>query len=500
MKRIFWNLLFALLAGACLRLLFVLKFPAGSGDTVIYEQLATNWLRHGMLAMDINGAPSPVDLRMPGYPAFLAAIYALTGKVGEDARRAVMLAQIAVDLIGCVIIGALAAIVAGFCGAEWRRNRVRVFVAALWLAALCPFTGNYPAVPLTEVWATFFTALALCAVVLLAVEVGTGSALEGDGFRWLPQWLRGEWQLAGATGLVVGLATLFRPEAPLLLITTALALCWRMARRGQWARSVVLLVVLGAACAVPLVPWTVRNAMTLREFQPLAPKDTMLPGEVDPKGFMAWESTWLYRVRDCYLVPWKLNDEAIRIEDIPAYAFDSSEEKARVAALLDAYNDELTWNAQEDAAIGQIARERTERYPLRRYLWVPLRRVFTIWFTPRIELVPVSGHVFPLRQMYYEDRVDQRTTVSYFFLNIFYVALALWGGWKLWRGCSAARPAIVVMVLYAVVRTAFLTTLETPEPRYVLVCFPVLFALGAQAFVSRATRGESANSLFAVGR
>jgi hypothetical protein len=492
MKRIFWNLLFALLAGACLRLLFVLKFPAASGDAIIYEQLATNWLRHGMLAMDINGQPTPVDLRMPGYPAFLAAIYALTGKVGGDARRALMLAQVAVDLIGCVIIGSLAAIVAGGCGAAWQRNRVRVFVAALWLAALCPFTGNYTAVPLTEVWATLFTALAVCAVALLAVEVGTERALEGDGFRWLPPWLRGEWQLAAMAGLIVGVATLFRPEAPLLLITTALALCVWLARRGQWTRLFVLLVVLGASCAVPLVPWTIRNAVTLREFQPLAPKDTMLPGEVDPKGFMAWESTWLYRMRDCYLVAWKLNDEPIQIVDIPAYAFDTPEEKARVAALLDIYNDESTWNAQEDAAIGQIARERTARHPLRRYLWVPLRRVFTIWFTPRIELIPVGGHVFPLRQMYYEDRVDQRTTVVYFFLNIFYVALALLGGWKLWRGCPAAQPAIVAMALYVVVRTAFLTTLETPEPRYVLVCFPILFALGAQAFVSRAAQREAA--------
>ena len=33
---------------------------------------------------------------------------------------------------------------------------------------------------------------------------------------------------------------------------------------------------------------------------------------------MSWEKTWLYRFRDVYLVPWKLNDEAIHVEDIPA--------------------------------------------------------------------------------------------------------------------------------------------------------------------------------------
>jgi len=46
--------------------------------TRYYEQLATNWLKHGKYAMDIAGLPVPVDLRMPGYPAFLALVYALT--------------------------------------------------------------------------------------------------------------------------------------------------------------------------------------------------------------------------------------------------------------------------------------------------------------------------------------------------------------------------------------------------------------------------------------
>jgi hypothetical protein len=147
MKRIFSNLLAALLAGACLRLFFVLKFPAGSGDTVIYEQLASNWLRHGIFAMDIAGQPTAVDLRMPGYPAFLAAIYALSGKFAENARQLVMVAQVVVDLVTCVVAGGLAALLARVCNPNV--DRQRPFIAGLWLAALCPFTANYAAVPLT---------------------------------------------------------------------------------------------------------------------------------------------------------------------------------------------------------------------------------------------------------------------------------------------------------------------------------------------------------------
>src|SRR6266853_3038490 len=108
MKRVFSNPIVALTAGLCLRLYFVLKFPANSGDTVLYEQIATNWLKHHVYAMDVGGAVTPVDLRMPGYPAFLAIIYALTGRTGTDARVWVMLAQIAVDLLACLVIARLA--------------------------------------------------------------------------------------------------------------------------------------------------------------------------------------------------------------------------------------------------------------------------------------------------------------------------------------------------------------------------------------------------------
>jgi hypothetical protein len=42
-----------------------------------------------------------------------------------------------------------------------------------------------------------------------------------------------------------------------------------------------------------------------------------------------------------------------------------------------------------------------------------------------------------------------------------------------------------------VMRTAFLTTLETPEPRYVLVCFPALIAMGALPFVGQSGKQQT---------
>jgi hypothetical protein len=483
MKRFFSNPWFPLLTGICLRLLFVLKFPAASGDTVLYEQYATNWLKLGKFAMDINGVATPVDLRMPGYPAFLAIVYALTGRTGESARMAVMLAQVLVDLATCLVIAALAALLARLCGQAMKSRRV--FLFALWLAALCPFTANYVSVPLTEVWAVLLTAAASFLLVLLAASV-TGNAVSLPGGRELQE--SDTWKVAALAGLIVGVGALMRPETPLLLITSFVALAFWMFPRGELKRWLSLCAVMGFACALPLLPWAIRNAVTLHEFQPLAPKDTTLPSELDPKGFMAWERTWLYRVRDNYLVAWKLNDEEIRMEDIPDSAFDTPEERERVAAILETYTDEITWTAEEDAVFAQLARDRTSRHPLRTYLWIPLRRAGRIWFTPRIELLPISGHVFPLAYQREEDPVDQQLTILFFLGNVFYVVMALWGAGKVWR-CPAARPTLTVLILYVMVRTAFLTTLETPEPRYVLVCFPVLLALGAQVIGVKPTSG-----------
>jgi hypothetical protein len=480
MKRFFSSPVLPLVAGASLRLLFVFKYPAATGDTVLYEQFARNWLKLGKFAMDINGQATPVDLRMPGYPAFLALVYALTRRTEAAARVPVMLAQVLVDLATCVVIAALAAMLVRLCNQPAKAKRV--FLFALWLAALCPFTANYVAVPLTEVCAVFLTAGAF--LLLAAVAAGvTGIPVQIPGGRG-----RNEqgWKVPALAGFVVGVGALVRPETPLVLITTFVALAFWMLPRGEWKRWSLLCAVMCFGCAVPLVPWTIRNAITLHEFQPLTPKDTTLPSEVDPKGFMAWERTWLYRVRDNYLVAWKLNDDEIHMEDIPDSAFDTPEERARVATVLDKYNDEVTWTSEEDAIFAQLARERTARHPLRTYLWIPARRAIRIWFTPRIELLPVSGHVFPLAYQREEDPVDQKVTILFFLGNVVYVALALWGAWKLWRH-PAARASLTVLILYVVVRTAFLTTLETPEPRYVLECFPAILALAAQVVAGKPT-------------
>jgi hypothetical protein len=461
-------------------LVFVLKFPANSGDAVLYEQIATNWSKHHVYGMTVGGVVTPVDLRMPGYPAFLALVYAITGRTGADARLWVMLAQIGVDLLSCLVIARLAALMART--SDDTTPNKRVYSAALWLAALCPFTANYIAVLLTEVFAVFWTGLACCALVVAICRAQKPGFLLKS--THLP--IHRSVEYSGlAAGIMVGAGTLFRPETPILLVAAAIVFCALFFIARNFRRWFFVSLAMALGCLMVLSPWAVRNMITLNKSQFLAPKNSNLPGELVPYGFMAWEKTWLYRVRDCYLVPWKLNEEPIDVDSIPARAFDTPEEKQRVAAILEQYNDDLTLTPEEDAAFAQLAREQTARHPLRTYVWLPAARAATIWFTPRIELLPVSGNVFPLAQMREEDPVDQEVTSALFLLNIFYVGLGIWGAVRLWRWNPIVRPAVAFLVLFILLRTAFLTTLETPEPRYVLVCFPALIAMGVQVFAGR---------------
>src|SRR6202011_1722089 len=313
-------------------------------------------------------------------------------------------------------------------------------------------------------------------------------------------YFRQEW-FAALAGISAGFGTLIRPETPLLLMAACVVLAWHFLRGGQWSKllskqwpkqwreMIRIFVFMAAGCLLPLMPWAIRNALTLHEAQLLAPKNSNLPGELGPFGFMTWEKTWLFRLRDCYQVAWKLNDQPINLEDIPARAFDTPEEKERVAALLEPYNDEVTLTPEEDAGFAQLARERTARHPLRTYLWLPAARAFMLWFSPRIELLPLSGQVFPLAQARENDPVDQSVTAGFVLLNALYVLFGAWGAVRLWRR-SPARVAVAIIVGYMVVRTAFLATLETPEPRYMLVCFPALLALAAQGFAGKHARKE----------
>ena len=448
---------FAVLTGLALRVYFVLKYPVTeSGDAPFYMELAWNWLKRGIYGFPVYGRLTPVDMRVPGYPAFLAAIFAFAGK----SSKAAMLAQAALDVVTCFLIALIAARLAP------RSSRRRAALVGLWLAALCPFTANYSAVVLTETLTIFLTALAI--LVLLETDLGAPEKASDNrmlGNRWL------------LSGLVVGFGTLVRPETPLLLAAAGLVLVAKWRHPADWPKLLRAGVLMGVGLVLPLVPWAARNWRTLHAVQFLAPRYSELPGEYTPRGFMSWTNTWMWRFRDIYLVPWKVNEEEISIDDVPASSFDSAAERERVADILEQYNNSLTLSPDLDDQFRELARARTLRHPLRTYLKIPLLRALALWFTPRVELLPYSGHLFPLSDEWRDDRKDFVVTLSFVAANGIYLALALVGAWV-----ARSRPGLGLLVAFVLVRTAFFVQIDTPEPRYVLECFPAVIAAAAQVF------------------
>ncbi|MDE3109992.1 MAG: glycosyltransferase family 39 protein, partial [Acidobacteriota bacterium] len=432
-----------------------------AGDSPFYIDLGWNWLKHGVYGLIVNGHLTSVDMRTPGYPAFLAGIFALAGK----SERSVMFAQASVDLLTCFGIGLIAARLAS------PPIRKRAAIAALWLAALCPFTANYTAAVLTETLAICLTAVAMLA--LLEPQAFTKSSYAQANRASLSPWLLG--------GLAVGFGTLVRPEAPLLLLAAGAVLVAKWHQPTNWRRLLRASILMAIGMLLPIMPWAARNWRTLHKTQFLAPRYGELPGELAPRGFDAWTHTWLWRFRDAFAVNWNLDSNRIDPANIPSSAFDTPEERAQVMQLLEAYNETITLTPDEDRAFGQIARRRTARHPLRTWATIPIRRSLALWFAPRIELLPYTGQIFPIAKEWDEDREDLSVSIALVSINIAYLALAAAGAWIGLRS-PRIRTATAFLVTYIAVRTLFISRFaETPEPRYVLECFPAVIALAGLA-------------------
>src|SRR5438105_11444502 len=181
--------LWATIAAVALRLLFIFRFPALLTDSFVYGDIAKNWLQHGIYGLSGPEEISPTYIRLPGYPAFLAFIFAI---FGMEHYRAVLVTQMFVDIGTCFIIADMAR----------RVISPRAPKATFVLAAVCPFLANYAAAALTETLEIFFTALALDFAII---------GLTALDRRRMQPWL--------GCGLAIAAVILLRPDGGLLLIS-----------------------------------------------------------------------------------------------------------------------------------------------------------------------------------------------------------------------------------------------------------------------------------------
>jgi Dolichyl-phosphate-mannose-protein mannosyltransferase len=468
--------LVATLAALALRLMFVIRFPVLQGDTLGYADIARHWLNHHSFALtDINGGYHPTLIRLPGYPAFLAAIFAI---FGQDNFRAVMLTQMLFDISTCFIVAAIALRIStmnsagSFSAPEDSNLKFRNSRFAFLLAALCPFTANYVGTPLTETLSIFFSAASL----LLAI-IGL------DEHRLRP------WILCG---LSTGCAILLRPDGGLLLGAIALHLLWRAHVPSRATRSATRVqstnhklvnykfaAVLAAVSLAPLIPWTVRNYRTFHIFQPLVTFAATDPGEFHPAGWDRWIRTWMIDYVTMEDVTFHVSGEPIDIGFVPPRAFHSEAERQRVAQLFAAYNENTDMVPELDAQFADIARASIHRHPLRNYLVMPAARLASMWFRPRTEMLPLDSHWWRFE----DDPHDSSIAMALGFLNLLLVGTAVVGAVRAFRPDAPLRYAGLLLTFVAV-RSLFMMYAGVAEPRYVLECYPVVLIFAAHALTA----------------
>ena len=435
------------LAGAALRLFFVVYFPAVTDDSRVYADFATNWLQHGSYALTQSGDIVPSDTRLPGYPGFLAAIFAL---FGAGNFRAVMLAQVLVDLGTCFIVADLTR----------RIVSARAARISFLLAALCPFLANYSAAVLTETLEVFFTVIALdCALA------GLGELHEK----------RVQWKAWTGSGLSIAACILLRPDGGILLITVILYLAflgWKRCREHISPALLVKAAVLtGLFALAPLVPWTLRNFRTLHHFQPLAPRYATESDETAPRGFNRWAATWIVDYVSVEEIYWNVPGDKIDPDKLPARAIDSQNQREVTLALIADYNESHDLTRDLDARFGELAAQRIHERPMRYYVVLPALRIADMWLRPRTELLPSD----PRWWEFNDETRGSIIAVATGLLNLAYLGAALLA--IAWRFSKVRYAGL--LVLFVVIRSAFLGTIENPEPRYTLECYPVVILFAA---------------------
>jgi hypothetical protein len=460
----------ALAAGLLLRLWFIFHAARIAGDTLVYGDIAKNWLDQGIYGFtQVDAPPLPTLIRLPGYPAFLALCFSLFGR---EHYTPVMLAQAVIDLGTCLLLAALAGRLFGS----------RAYRIALWVGTLCPFTASYVAAPLAETLTLACIAVTFYALHRWHTQCEIDSRAGNSAInRWL--------YLLSAS---LAYAILLRPEQGLLAAAVLPAMLWITLRTGSTRSRITLqalspIFLTAFLTILPLIPWTYRNWHTLHVIQPLAPRYANDPGETVPVGFQRWYRTWAIDFTSTEDVYWNYDGATVEISDIPTRAFDTAAEYAASDALLSEYDETARSNPGFDARFAALATQRIHADPIRYYLALPVARLLNMALRPRTEMLPIPLEWWKLRQ--HPGR--SALAVAFALGNLAYFIFAGLGfrRWhamqregKNWHGDA---PLAWAMIATIALRSILLLTLDNSEPRYTLEFFPVFIIAIAAIYAKR---------------
>jgi hypothetical protein len=202
----------------------------------------------------------------------------------------------------------------------------------------------------------------------------------------------------------------------------------------------------------------------------LAPRYANGPEDFVPRGYIRWAKTWMADYVSVEEIYWPVPGSAIDADNLPSRAFDDEDQEERTLALLATYNQGLAITPEMDAQFAVLADQRIHAAPLRYYLWLPALRVAGMWLRPRTELLPSNTRWWEFD----DDPLGLTLAITFGVMNLVYIGAA---GLGLIRGRPIRYAGLLLLSL--LLRSLFLGTLENPESRYTLECYPVVVLLAS---------------------
>lgn len=215
------------------------SYPAKIDDAHVYEVMASNLLKGNGFSADESPPYRPTIWRTPGYPLFLAGIYAIFGR----SPNLVRVIQALMDSINCLLIYLICLL----CFKKEKKPR-KLAKTVYFIAALSPFTAFFVSMIYSEILTTF--------LLILSIFL----------FCWAME--RKKQLYYFFSGLSVALSFLCRPAIliyPFILITAYF--CLNINNGQRLLKSVAIYIF---AISLVWLPWVYRNSVAFHRFVPLS--------------------------------------------------------------------------------------------------------------------------------------------------------------------------------------------------------------------------------------
>ena len=329
------------------RLIFVVVFPGGGGDTVhIYQSVALNILQNGCVSLSdpASGICTPHwgGNQLPGYPFFLYLVWSVFGISWLHAN---IIQTLLLTTAICLLVRAIHRL-----RGEWYSP-----LAVGLVMALSPLQLPWSRMALTET-------LSFAAIIWLFAELIHSLAL-----RRLRVW---------PLGISMVAALFIRYDNVFVCLAIAIVAFYLHTPKQALMRGGFI----AAIVAAPLFIWTVRNTASGLD---AIPSSIIMKGQNQPPlGYIKWGKSWSINQYQYPSWLYPITGRNYKAISIDSSVYNSEQEKELVENLL---RELRTYQGKPfpnhiDVAFARLAQARHDQNPIWYSLGVRLQRSWNTWF------------------------------------------------------------------------------------------------------------------------